>query len=105
MSAKFLGANRSRKPVGEAVAPRCFCAKEQLLSANQRSPRMLRIISAVLVALITIPAYAQGMPGEKMRHAHGQKAEDQKKKPDEKGYSSSLAKMPDRKYDPWQNIR
>ena len=33
------------------------------------------------------------------------KAEDSKKKPDDKGYNSSLAKMPDKKYDPWQNVR
>lgn len=66
---------------------------------------MLRIISAILVALITIPAYAQGVPGGKTRHSHEQKAEDQKRKPDDKGYNSSLAAMPDRKYDPWQNVR
>jgi hypothetical protein len=40
-----------------------------------------------------------------MHRPRDQKAEDQKKKPDDKGYNSSLAKMPDRKYDPWQNIR
>jgi hypothetical protein len=66
---------------------------------------MLRIVTAVLIVLVTIPAYGQGMSGGKMRHAHDQKAEDQKKKPDDKGYNSSLAKMPDRKYDPWQNVR
>jgi hypothetical protein len=66
---------------------------------------MLRIITAGLIVLVTMPAYAQGMSGGKMHHAPEQKAEDQKKKPDDKGYNSSLAKMPDRKYDPWQNVR
>jgi hypothetical protein len=66
---------------------------------------MLRIITAVLVVSMTIPAYAQGMSGEKKQHAADQNAQDQKKKPDDKGYNSSLAKIPDRKYDPWQNIR
>jgi hypothetical protein len=66
---------------------------------------MLRIITAGFIVLVTIPAYAQGMSGGKMHHTHEQKAEGQKKKPDDKGYNSSLAKMPDRKYDPWQNVR
>ena len=66
---------------------------------------MLRIITALLIVLVTMPAYAQGMSGGKTRHAHEQKAEDPKKKPDDKGYNSSLAKMPDKKYDPWQNVR
>lgn len=66
---------------------------------------MVRIITAWLIVLVTIPAYAQGMSGGKMHHPPEQKAGDQKKKPDDKGYNSSLAKMPERKYDPWQNIR
>ena len=65
---------------------------------------MLRIITALLVVLVSMPVYALGMSGGK-RHAHEQKAEDPKKKPDDKGYNSSLAKMPDKKYDPWQNVR
>jgi hypothetical protein len=63
------------------------------------------MITAGLIVLVTIPAYAQGMSGSRMPHPQEQKAEDQKKKPDDKGYNSSLAKMPDRKYDPWQKIR
>ena len=66
---------------------------------------MLRIMTAGFIVLVTIPAYAQGMSGGKTHHGHEQKAEDQKKKPDDKEYNSSLTKMPDRKYDPWQNIR
>jgi hypothetical protein len=66
---------------------------------------MLRIITAGFIVLVTIPAYAQGMSGGKTHHTHDQKAEEPKKKPDDKGYNSSLAKIPDRKYDPWQNIR
>jgi len=66
---------------------------------------MLRIITALLIVLVTMPAYAQGMSGGKMHHSPEQKAEDSKKKPDDKGYNSSLAKMPDKKYDPWQNVR
>ena len=65
---------------------------------------MLRIITAGFIVLVTIPAYAQGMSGGK-HHTHEQKADEQKKKPDDKAYNSSLAKMPDRKYDHWQNIR
>jgi hypothetical protein len=60
---------------------------------------MLRITTALLIVLVTMPAYAQGMSGGKMHHSHS------KKKPDDKGYNSSLAKMPDKKYDPWQNVR
>jgi hypothetical protein len=65
---------------------------------------MLRIITALLIVLVTMPVCAQGISGGK-RHAREQKAEDPKKKPDDKGYNSSLAKMPDKKYDPWQNVR
>jgi hypothetical protein len=71
---------------------------------------MLRLITAGLIVFVTIPAYAQGMPGGMgggggRHHSQEQKAEEPKKKPDDKGYNSSLAKIPDRKYDPWQNIR
>jgi len=72
---------------------------------------MLRISIGGLMVLVTIPAYAQGMPGgnEGMpggkHRSHEQKAEEPKKKPDDKAYNSSLATMPDRKFDPWQNAR
>jgi hypothetical protein len=66
---------------------------------------MSRIITALLIVLVTMPAYAQGMSGGKMHHAREQNGEEPKKKPDDKGYDSSLAKMPNKKYDPWQSVR
>jgi hypothetical protein len=53
---------------------------------------MSRIITALLIVLVTMPAYAQGMSGGKMHHAREQNGEEPKKKPDDKGYNSSLAK-------------
>lgn len=66
---------------------------------------MLRIITAVLIVSVAIPAYAQGMSGGRSHHPPEQKAGEQKKKPDDKSYNSSLATVPDRKFDPWQKIR
>lgn len=68
---------------------------------------------AVLIALATIivltaPAYSQGRGKGGGRHAASeQQTEEQKKKAAEaeKAYRSALDKIPDKKYDPWGNMR
>jgi hypothetical protein len=66
----------------------------------------LAIVSAVVSALATmvLPAYAQGMKGGS-RMGADQKKEEPKKKVDDKGYKSSLERIPDQKFDPWGKIR
>ena len=66
---------------------------------------------AVLIALATIivltaPVYSQGR-GRGRHAASEQQTEEQKKKAAEaeKAYRSALDKIPDKKYDPWGNMR
>jgi hypothetical protein len=63
------------------------------------------VAAAVTIALLTMPAYSQGMG--KKHHAPKQKTEEKKNKVDEKAYKSALDRIPDPKqqYDPWQNVR
>lgn len=65
---------------------------------------MRALVVAAIVALLTVPAYSQGMMGGK-RQGHDQKAEGPKKKPDDKEYGSALTRIPERKYDPWKAMR
>jgi hypothetical protein len=65
---------------------------------------MRSFIAAVIIALLTVPSYAQGM--SKGQHGRPQNAEQQpKKKADDKAYKSALDRLPDKKFDPWQNVR
>jgi hypothetical protein len=50
----------------------------------------------------TVPASAQGKPGRGPTTPPGPEP---KKKVDDKGYKSSLERIPDQKYDPWGKIR
>jgi hypothetical protein len=52
-------------------------------------------VAAVAVALLTVPAYSQGMPGGKRHHGQEQKTEGQKKKPDDKAYNAAVSRIPD----------
>lgn len=62
-------------------------------------------VVAATIALLTVPACAQGMSGGRGHHKTDQKSEEQKKKPDDKAYTSALGRIPDRKYDAWQGVR
>ena len=71
---------------------------------------MRSFIAAVIVALLTVSSYAQGMggqgmPGGKGHHGRPQNTEQPKKKADDKAYKSALDRLPDKKFDPWQNVR
>ena len=76
---------------------------------------MRAFIAAMIIALLTVPSYAQGMGGPgadgqgmsggKGRHGHAQNSEQPKKKSDDKAYKSALDRLPDKKFDPWQNVR
>jgi hypothetical protein len=66
---------------------------------------MRTFIAAVIIALLTVPSFAQGMPGSKGHHGRAQSTEQPKKKADDKAYKSALDRLPDKKFDPWQNVR
>ena len=68
---------------------------------------------AMIVAMLTLPAYAQrgggaaNMPNPNIK-TEAQKAEEAKqRKADEKAYNESISRIPDReqKLDPWGKIR
>jgi hypothetical protein len=65
---------------------------------------MRTYLAAMMIALLTASAYAQGMSG-KRHHGGEQKAERSRIKGDEKSAKSPLDKLPDQKFDPWQTLR
>lgn len=66
---------------------------------------MRAFLVVMIIALLTASAYAEGMSGGKRRHGPEQRTEQKKNKVDEKAYQSTLDKLPDKPYDPWQNVR
>lgn len=72
---------------------------------------MRAFLIATIIALLTIPAAAQGMGtgmggGGKKRHSdQAEQKGPVKPKVDDKGYRSALDRLPDKKYDPWANQR
>jgi hypothetical protein len=67
----------------------------------RRGRRMRTFVAALAVMLLTLPAYAQG----KKHHNSDQKSTEQKPKTDDKAYGRALSSLPDRKYDPWKDMR
>jgi uncharacterized protein YdeI (BOF family) len=66
---------------------------------------MRTFLIAAAIALVAVPCYAQGMGGGKKHAKQDQATQDQKKKPDDKGYKASLSGLPDQAYDPWRGVR
>ena len=68
---------------------------------------MRALLVAVLVALLTVPAFAQVSAGKGMAGGGSQKpAEPPKSKPaDDKEYNAALSRIPEGKYDPWRAVR
>ena len=66
------------------------------------------VIALATIVVLTAPAYSEGRGKGGGRHAAPeQQTEEQKKKAAEaeKAYRSALDKIPDKKYDPWGNMR
>jgi hypothetical protein len=66
------------------------------------------ILAAVAVALLTLPAYSQGMGGPKRPpQAPEHRPDSSKKKVDDKAYNDAVSRIrtPDAKPDPWKNVR
>jgi hypothetical protein len=69
---------------------------------------MRTVLAAVAVALLTLPAYSQGMGGAKRPpQVPEQRRDANKKKVDDKAYNDALSRIrtPDTKPDPWKNVR
>jgi hypothetical protein len=64
------------------------------------------VIALASIALLTAPAYAQ-MRGKGAKHAGSEQQSAQQKKnaASEKAYNAALDSIPDRKYDPWRDMR
>ena len=63
---------------------------------------VLATVAVLANVSTTLPASAQGKPGRGPTTPAGPEP---KKKVDDKGYKSSLERIPDQKYDPWGKIR
>jgi hypothetical protein len=66
------------------------------------------VISLVAIALLTVPAHAQGREkGGKHSASDQQQTQEQKKKnaEAEKAYKAAVDKIPDKTFDPWGNMR
>ncbi len=63
------------------------------------------VIAVAAIALLTAPAYSRGR-GAKHSGSEQQSAEQKKKNAEsEKAYNAALGTIPDKKYDPWANMR
>jgi len=65
---------------------------------------MRTFVVALTIVLLAIPAHAQGGPGGRKHRSSEQKTE-RKPKADDKAYNKALSSLPDKKYDPWGNMR
>jgi hypothetical protein len=65
------------------------------------------VIALATIAVLTAPAYSQGRGKGGKRASSGQQTEEQKKKASqsEKDYKAALDRIPDKKFDPWGNVR
>ena len=65
------------------------------------------VIALTTIAVLTAPAYSQGRGKGGKRASSGQQTEEQKKKASqsEKDYKAALDRIPDKKFDPWGNVR
>jgi hypothetical protein len=63
-------------------------------------------LAAAIIALPTVSAYSQGATGGKKHRGQEQKTT-AGKKTDDTAYKAALDRIPvpDKKYDPWQNVR
>ena len=76
---------------------------------------MKAFITALMIALATVPgllvltsapvnAQFKGMSNDRVSKDHANDQKD-KKKADDTGYKSALERLPDKKFDPWANMR
>ena len=66
---------------------------------------MRNFIAALILAALTVPSFAQGMSGAKGHRGQTPSTGQPKKKADDTAYKSALDRLPDKKFDPWQNVR
>ncbi|HKA71841.1 MAG TPA: hypothetical protein VKE26_08545 [Xanthobacteraceae bacterium] len=65
-------------------------------------------LAAAAIALLTLPAHAQGMGGGRRHHPPEQQKSDEKKQTvNDRDYKAALDRIPNstEKPDPWQNVR
>ena len=65
---------------------------------------MRAFVVALAMVLLALSAYAQGGPTGRKHHGSEQKT-GERKKVDDKAYSRALSSLPDKKYDPWKDMR
>ena len=72
---------------------------------------MRRISTAIWIALATLPGLialvaTAPVSAQKFKSISDEKAkEPEKKKPDDGQYKSAIERLPDKKFDPWANMR
>jgi hypothetical protein len=69
---------------------------------------MRALLVALMVALLTVPAFAQvsATAGKGFGMGAPEKPAEPKKKPsDDKDYNAALSRIPEGKYDPWRSVR
>jgi hypothetical protein len=74
-------------------------------------PRMKALVTALMIALATVPgllvlmapvsAQFKGMGNNRVSKENAS----EKKKTDDSGYKSAIERLPDKKFDPWANMR
>lgn len=65
---------------------------------------MRAFVAAMTLLLLALPASAQQAGKSKLQNEGPQKGEP-KPKVDDKAYSNALGNLPNKKYDPWKDMR
>ena len=74
----------------------------------RREPRMKAFVTAIMIALATVPGFLVMMaaPVSAQFKGMGSKGKEEAKKPQDDGqYKSAIERLPDKKFDPWANMR
>jgi len=66
---------------------------------------MRTFVIMLTIALLALPAHAQQAGTKAGKLQNGAQKEDDKPKVDDRAYRNSLGNLPDKKFDPWKDMR
>ena len=66
---------------------------------------MRTFVVALTIALLAPPAHAQQAGTKPSKLQSGEQKQEEKPKVDDRAYRNSLGNLPDKKFDPWKDMR
>jgi hypothetical protein len=67
--------------------------------------RMRTFVAVLTIALWALPAHAQQAGTKPSKLQSGEQKQEEKPKVDDRAYRNSLGNLPDKKFDPWKDMR